>query len=421
MNRNSLNNIYKNCLKEMTNENFRYYDDKNGYDLWKDMINSNISIICKVLKKLGLTKVKDKVYFNSIYGKYHNIYQDSHNFFPDSSYYRLTPKYYNRKDIIFGTYDFQHYLYNIQHPTVCDDKKFLLIQGWNAGHISEIHIISSYLKVSLESNRIAIFDPRYKSNVANGDYCNNYPRNWECYLEPLSNCTLSKEDISKSVKYKNYKQNDKVVLLGITSIFGSSFPSILYSFFKQYNYSKRFYHIYWTIQSVTYTFRLNKRTYNYLMKNIPLIKDLRGKEYMNVWVRHGNKVHEMKLISTDLYDSSIKFYYKVWGKIGLYISSDDPEAINYFSKIYIIKYLNYKRKNDPDPNNALVKGDSLTLNVIADLLIAISSMGYSGTLRSNIARIINELRMTVGYRLNSPYFEIGYLNNSVLFSDSTFI
>lgn len=80
--------------------------------------------------------------------------------------------------------------------------------------------------------------------------------------------------------------------------------------------------------------------------------------------------------------------------------------------------MQYGRKNDPNSINALNKGDNLTLNVIADLVIAVSSSGYSGTLKSNIARIINELRMTVGYRFNSPYFEIGSLDKSITFIDS---
>lgn len=416
-NKQSINDIYDICKNISISDDVYSYKNKNGYDLWKDINISNITVLCNIMKKLGLTKINDKVYLNSIYGKYKYLYQNKHKSFPDTSYSRLTSTYYNRNDILFGTYDFQHFLYSFQHPTVCDDKNYLLIQGWNAGHLSEIHVISSYLKVAIESNRIAIFHPMYKSNVANGNYCNKYPRNWECYLEPLSNCTLSIEDIRKAVIYKNNNQTDRVVILSVTSKYLNSYPNIINLFFKPITFSKVFYKTFWTIQSVTFVFRLNIRTFNYIINTIPLLKEIRNREYMNVWIRHGNKIHEMKLIPTHLYESSITFYYKVWGKKLLYISSDDPEAIKYFSKKYKIKYLKYKRKNDKSPYHALISGDNLTLNVIADLLIAISSSAYSGTLKSNIARIINELRMTVAYRLNSPYFEIGSLKNSVTLID----
>lgn len=390
-----------------------------GYELWKYMINTNLTEMCKVLKKLGLTKINRKIYINSIYGKYKNIYKEKYTSFPHPSYLRLAPKYYNKEEILFGTYDFQNYLYNSQHPSNCNNRKFLLIKGWTyyAGHMSEIHFISSYLQVALESNRIAIFDPRYKSIVANGEYCNNFSQNWECYLEPLTNCTLNINDIKTAVKFINYNQTERFVVLDISPRYLYIYPSMIIQFFKPYNFSKQFYLMYWIIQSVTYVFRLNNRTHIYLTKNVPLIKEMREEKYMNVWVRHGNKVHEMKLIPTSLYEYSIKFYFKLWGESDLYISSDDPQAIEYFSKKYKIKYLDYRRKDDPSPFNALNSGANLTLNVISDLFIAISSSAYSGTLESNIARIINELRMTVGYRLNSPYFEIGNLNKSYTFID----
>lgn len=47
------------------------------------------------------------------------------------------------------------------------------------------------------------------------------------------------------------------------------------------------------------------------MKNIPLIRKIKEKEYMNVWVRHGEKFKEIKLIPTDLYESSVKLYFSM--------------------------------------------------------------------------------------------------------------
>lgn len=399
----NLKKIYSNCLNEKTRE-FNISEFKNGNEMWNNISYSNYSEICSLLKFMGLSKRNNRLYFNSIYGKYDIEYHDKYEKFPDRSYYRLSPKNYNRRDILFGTFDFQHFIYNHQHPFTCRNKKFLLIKGWDAGHISEIHILSSYLKLALDSNRIAIFDKNYKSKVANGKFCSNHPRNWECYLEPLSNCTLSSDDIKNSVKYKHINQLEKVIILDITSKYQHLVPHFIYKYFKYKKFSKQFFKYYWTIQSVTYLFRINKRTYNYLLNNNLQVKRIRKNNFINVWIRHGNKIHEMNLIPTPLYYSSINIYYKLWGKKRIYVSSDDPYAIETVAKKYNALYLSYPRINDSSPNNALAKGDKLTLNVIADILIALSSYGFSGTLKSNIARLLNELRMTVGFRLNAPFF-----------------
>lgn len=418
----SLNNLYMLCKKLLLNNyNTTFREDINtGYDLWLYMLKRNLSENCKLFEDMGLIKIEEKIIFNSIYGYYRSNYEEKHSSFPDSSYVRISANKYKKEDILFGTYDFQHYLFNYQHPQICNDKKFLIIQGWKAGHCSELHILASYLTVAIESNRIAIFDPRYKSNVADGNYCKNKYKNWNCYLEPLTNCTLTLDDINQAVPYINKNQPDFAVILNNTQKYLYKFPSIIYSFFSNYHFSKKFYLIYWNIQSVTYIFRINKRTYNYLNRKIPYINFVKKKNYMNVWIRHGDKYREMKLIPTNLYDSSIKYFSKIWGFNYLYISSDDPEAVEYYINKYNSFYLKYKRYKYPYPYSSIehLTGDNLTLNVIADLIIALSSNGFAGTLRSNIARIINELRMTVGYKLNSPYFEVGSLKNSIIFSHS---
>lgn len=411
---NSVNKIYNLC-ENVNLEEFNPIKYKNGYELYNYLANRNYSEICKLLKVMGLRKSNNRLFLNSIYGKYNITYIDRFNSFPHESYYRLSPKKYNKKDILFGTYDFQNFIYSYQHPSNCENKKFLLLKGWNEGHISEIHVLSSYLKVALDSNRIAMFDRRYKSNVANGFYCRNYSINWECYLEPLTNCSLSDEEINNSVKYRSSAQAEKVVFLEITLEYLELVPNLIYNYFKPKVFSNTFYLFYWNIQCVTFLFRINKRTYNYLFHYNKQISNIVNNTYINVWIRHGNKIYEMKLIPTNLYYSSISLFFRMWKKTKIYVSSDDPEAIETMSKKFDIMYLKYERKNDPHPKNSLMKGDLLTLNVIADILIALSSNGFVGTLKSNIARILNELRMTVGYRLNAPYFEVGELTNSINF------
>lgn len=202
---------FKKCLDSKIFEvNIRHdYKYRYGKDLWKYMLLANNNTICNFLRSNNLFKYNKLFYYHRLYSLKNKTNINVKGIFPDISYYRLVPKNkYNYKNVITHTYEVQKYIYNYQHPINCYDKKFIIIKGFESGHGSEIHVLTSYLALALSSNRIAIFDPFYKTLKATGKYCKT-EKNWLCFLEQLTNCSLPHSAYKNSTKYINSTQIEK--------------------------------------------------------------------------------------------------------------------------------------------------------------------------------------------------------------------
>lgn len=214
------NKFLDECTKyNLTMINFKF-DVKYylGKWLWNDLSNRNTNYICAFLRKMGLYKYNGMYIYHRIYNN--KISEDKsislEGKFPCASYYRLTPSNkWNYNNVVTHTYDVQHFLYSYQHPTNCINKNYLIIRGYYSGHGSEIHVITSYFSLALSTDRIAIFDPYHISPVASGSFCKLY-KNWLCFLEQLTNCTLSSTAFRNAKKYNNISQKDKYLYVGNT-------------------------------------------------------------------------------------------------------------------------------------------------------------------------------------------------------------
>lgn len=236
-------------LKEAT-KSFKY-----GKDLW-NYYSHNKNKICKLLKQMNLKKINMSYYYHRLYN--FSNFQSKINLsgkFPHISYYRLVP--HTKRDyqnVITDTYKVQDYIFDYQHPISCENKKYLIIRGYNSGHGSELHVITSYLSLAITLNRIAIFDPYYKSFKAIGKFCQNVA-NWLCFIEQITNCSLSHNSFINSIKFvsinqtekylyiNNYKRSRKLIPKGVINIVSNS-PI----------YKNKLLH-YWRIQAITYIFR----------------------------------------------------------------------------------------------------------------------------------------------------------------------
>lgn len=128
---------------------------------------------------------------------------------------------------------------------------------------------------------------------------------------------------------------------------------------------------------------------------------------MSVWIRHGDKIKEMKLIPTYQYEKAITFFKSIVNEnFILYVSSDDPNVFNEINSNYSIEYIRFNRSDYNKIKTYKIRGSALTIYVLADIKAALSCYSFCGTIKSNIIRIINELRMTVGFHSNSPFFEM---------------
>lgn len=387
---------------------------KKGWFLWKNMNELSYNYRCGVLNKIfDIHNIKSKLVFNRLYRFSNNNYVNVSGKFLHESYYRITPKNKNSYDnIISHTYNVQEYIFKHQNPLICENKSFLIIGGFDTGHGSEIHVIGTYLALALSINRIAILDPFYKNKKSFGSFCGNITT-WECFFEPLTNCSIPNSAFLNTTEYKSNSQTEKYLYLKRLFDYVNYIPPEICKILSDSVIPSEYFIPYWRIQSTTYIFRLNEKTNH---KVNEMIKESVGDSLqsgcVNVWVRHGDKYKEMELLTSDKYTYSVKLFNLISNKnIPLYLSSDDPEVITYFQNNYSkeMYYLKFKRLNDNYTEN-LNKGDKMTLNFIADVKAALHCIAFSGTRQSNVVRIIDELKNAVGFSLNYPYFENGYIN-----------
>lgn len=126
----------------------------------------------------------------------------------------------------------------------------------------------------------------------------------------------------------------------------------------------------------------------------------------------------MTLLNSQDYIYSYSLYKSIIGyNIPIYLSTDDPNVTLFYDNLKAVKsfYLKFSRRNDHFMSN-MKRGVEMTLNFIADIKAAIYCNGFSGTRESNVVRLIDELRSTVGLSANSIYFE----NGNIKFSDTSY-
>lgn len=405
--------FYSQCyIKKYSNTTSNIVIDTNyGKDLWNKIAINKHSQYCAFLLKMNLFMVNNSFFYHRLYStEYTKRRLSVDGNFPHNSYYRLIPKNkINSHNIITHTYEVQRFLYEYQHPLQCSNKKYLIIRGFIAGHGAEIHVITSYLSLAISTNRIAIFDPYYKSRKAFGKFCGK-EQNWLCFLEQLTNCSLSSNIFSNSKQYNETYQNEKYLFVDNVQYYKKIVPSQIKRIIKDAPiYKKKLLH-YWRIEGSTYIFRINRRT-DIITDRI--IAESLGNQLINgcfnIWIRHGDKYKEMKLLNAEDYIPSYIVYQKFTKtSLPVYLSTDDPNVTAYFSKNNSFKtfYLHFKRNNDNLKGN-MNRGDEMTLNFIADIKASLYCNAFSGTRKSNVIRLIDELRSTIGYSANSIFFENG--------------
>lgn len=396
------------------NINRNYYF---GKDLWKEISTKEMKYACSFFRKMGLCRYDNMYFYHRLYSSKRIVYNkiSTNGKFPSITYFRLVPKNKNNyQNVITHTYYVQDYLYSYQHPINCFDRKYLIIRGFYSGHGSEIHVITSYFSLALSTKRIAIFDPNHISPIAKGDYCKKY-KNWLCFLEQLTNCSLSYIEYLNANKYISISQNDKCLYIGNTQKYRYVIPKKIIQLLQNTSITKNKMLHYWRIQAATYIFRLNEKT-NAVINNI--IKKSLGNRLdngcFNIWVRHGDKYKEMMLLSPKDYIYSYNIFRKLVGyDIPLYLSTDDFKVLDYYLNNTTLTtfYIKFLRTNDNLREN-MKKGDRMTLYFIADIKAALYCNAFSGTRKSNVIRLIDELRSTVGLSANSFYFENGVINIS---------
>lgn len=402
-NRNNFNYIYRRCKKiinkdkcEINNcvfNNYRY-----GYEFYTKILNMSDCQLCQTVLLIS-----------------HYIKCKNKKIITHRSYVTEKHTYSYNSNKLYGTDVIQKWILKKQNPQSCKNKKFLLIPYWDYGFGSEIHVMGSYLSLALESNRIAVINPFRNYGKAENFYCTK-KRDFSCFFYPLTNCSVNitrNTFISKNANSR-FKYSYS---LNRSNMPRKVIPKYVLNFLSNSSVSPLYYLHYWRAQATRYLFRLRKNTTKIINKfiNLNVRNNIKAKNNdfniypcVNVWIRHGDKKIEMRLIESSKYWSGIKVLERILNlKLNIYLSTDDRDAINYFIlSNHSVFYLNYSRYND---NNKKWRINHI-FNILSDIVISQKCIAYVGTRASNINRLIDELRSTSELNSNIPYFEMGNVN-----------
>ncbi len=368
-----------------------------------------------------------QIYFkwniNSEAYRLHKQYTD----FPDSSYYWVYPKGEEPKErhVLFGTYYIQHEIWKHQFPATCEDKKFLIVPLWNAGMGSVIHVLTQSLAWTISTDRIMIAKPLFRTYWGDPEFCDADNQSMLCYLEPLTNCSISEKDIRLAFnRGKVHFSHNHAHVHNYTLV--SQYPQIQYIFtaynyylnqqvpsfihsFLSYSDMTNYERWYWRIQASAFITRLNEKTMNWIhdyeKENCNECKN----EYdFTLNIRHGDKGSEMGLIEADVYKEAIKIITSLGLKkdYTVYVNADDQESVDAIYKLpYNVASFNQSRYNYGYEQNKEEK--HVGLISFSNLLHQIRGDHCVGTIGSNWSRLIYELKMTVGLKSDGFIFEVG--------------
>ncbi len=353
----------------------------------------------------------------------HKQYTD----FPDSSYYWIYPKDEEPKErhVLFGTYYIQHEIWKHQFPSTCEDKKYLIVPLWYAGMGSILHIMSRSFSWALESGRIMIVKRMYKANWGDPEFCDADNQSILCYLQPMTNCTVSEEDVQRafnndtsfvSPTHAHIAHIQDVTnftsIQYIYSGFSRNYYGIIPSFVHNFVMNQK-YHInensYWTIQAEAFITRLNERTVNWIREyEKENCKGCKNEYDISSHIRHGDKGSEMKLIDADVYKEAIKIITSLGMKKNytIYVNADDQESVDAIHSLSCdVASFNQGRYNYGVSQNKNVK--NVGLISFANLYNQIRADHSVGTIGSNWNRLIYELKLTVGMKSDGFILEVG--------------
>lgn len=427
--------------KNFTLPNFLTQDDTLKSFFWESLSELDLDDITFTLDTLfpGLTDEQNRNYATEkslILDKDVNIskqYVDEYKEWPDKSYIWKTPLNQKIGTYIFpGIKDIQHIIWKHQHPSTCDDKKFLIIPSLFNGLGSSLHTMSLYLAKALDENKILAWGSETEMLTYTwngGPYCFNHitedqqkyihklekrkhnqikrnPFNstqtefkgYDCFFEQLTNCSYDIDINAMIIKREDTISNTYI-------------PKIIKPIVNRLKIPQNLYYFYWRMCSTAYFVRYNHITNNWVneLEEDYLVNP--GKNYdVSLYVRHGDKGSEMELVSNDQYVGAIKVIQKILNKdkLNVFLSTEDPETVKWFKENtnYTLSYFDFELDNY-NIDQASKLSSILTRQMLANLKHSLFSKFVIGTIGSNWNRLIIELRMTTAGYANNYYFEVG--------------
>lgn len=352
-------------------------------------------------------------------------------------------------DMVLGLKEFLHVLYAHQHPADCSNKKFAILYDWPWGVGSLIQVTVRQAKAALALDRIFVLeasfpDSPYHNSSANFFYDPAYcqgDRFWPCYFLPVTNCTLSKEDILQAVSIdlfftknntdaftsasqllslQDRLQVPRVVLMQtVANSLNRLMPMALEPWFQaclpqHKNLYER--HV------KTFLLRFNPRTRRELaLRRKAIFGDQsipRGTISMHV--RKGDKHTEMKVAEDDDFLATARYLATAGNYTHIFVSTEDKAFIERSNSLKMaypptqalqVLYTAVPRYSPTDHLSPMKHAQTVgrsreILNNLVNLELAGECDGFIGQIGSNWVVLINDFRSSFACKARRPFLRV---------------
>lgn len=358
-----------------------------------------------------------------------------------------------------------------QNPEDCSKAKFIISGGWPYGFGARIHMEGVVLALAIETGRVYLPHPdgdniMWETNVP---FCSQNRTSREvtmqCFYLPASKCTIKDalksgkmDDVNKlqTFKFRDFESGIPSALpdtfnllieavangkeLTMLKFVPSQFKSMLQSSSPLRSDA---YYYWWRAISATYLLRPNQATLTELERlasKEPAANAVvgEGRSCVAMFVRHGDKGSEMKLLDFSVYrDTAVKMWteglvpgskhLKASADSGgvnasMFITTEDPGVLEaaaqwsssskwrvafttLFDRSQQVAVKSYEELVKVKNANKL-HHDLEYLSMLLNLQYALRCEAWVCTLASNSCRIIDELRCTIGAKCNRHYADL---------------
>jgi len=343
------------------------------------------------------------------------------------------------------TEEAQAYIYDAQHPEDCANAKFLLATNHHAGLGSLVHVLGQQLALALDSGRQLIMgvefrDQKGRVQVPFGyhwsydNWCqkDGRPPSLECFVHPVSKCTLDRSELETVEPYAE-GSTARVVAAPLFGEGQMAVPKVLAGWFATLpaGASRLPMYRWWRAQSAAYILRLNERmaaemrtgrceSFNYLNNgSVPRLNE----KCFSVPVRHGDKLlHESHGVPFSIYAEAIEEMLQCQQRprgpeaCSVFVSSEDPQvfqdAAQWSETINGCSVVSYNQeRGDLEQAKAVTRWRRRrSLEIREGTLSLLTHLecksGGVGSRQSNWNRLIEELSLVWAGAVDAPYFDV---------------
>ncbi|EFJ42210.1 hypothetical protein VOLCADRAFT_107370 [Volvox carteri f. nagariensis] len=337
------------------------------------------------------------------------------------------------------TLEAQREIHEHQHPPDCSKAKYLVYAVHPNGIGAVFHVTGVALHLALDLGRV--FVEQSGTFLTGHPKCNGKDTLDSCYFLPFSGCRPTEEQMKSAVTISFEDENllvqpgaDPTTLHANAAVviathgalvkIRAAAPRRFQARLSATAMDPKKHYYWWRAQSVAYMLRprpevladLEERRSRLLAGPTPL------PGCISVHVRHGDKGVEAEVFEDKMYDeiaAKLRALAPSYFTDQLFVSTEDPETINYFvnqtnGKWHTGYTAGVPRKPDRHRPNLAYMAEigyyEEMLNSLLNLDLALECSGFVGSIFSNWVRLIDELRATMRCKANAVFADVHYQN-----------